>query len=221
HGQAIPVAPVGPPVARLRKTGKIWSKADCSGDDGLIVGGADYFSIQPDLLFGRTAPLEVEIGAGRGDFIIGRAATYPNRNFLAVELSISLAQLVASRAASVGVTNLRIARVDARPLVNLFLPSGSINAYYIYFPDPWPKTRHAKHRLFTHFFVANLYRTLASGASLHVATDVRDYADSMFSLIREHGFSRSGEPVAGLEATAFARKFMTEGRTLYGAVFIK
>ena len=208
-------------MARLRKTGKRWRTAYAGGDAGMIVGYADYFSIEPDLLFGRTAPLEVEIGAGRGDFIMGRAAVAPNRNFLAIELSTSLSQFMALRIGGARLSNVRILRADARAMVNLFLPSGSVNAYHIYFPDPWPKTRHAKHRLFTHFFVANLYRTLAFEGSLHVATDVEEYANSIFSLLREQGFLRSKETVAGLQATGFARRFITEGRTLYGAVFIK
>src|SRR5262249_30241738 len=150
---------------------------------------------------GTEAPLEVEIGAGRGDFIIGRAATTPQRNFLAVELSLPLVQLLETRAACSALSNLRVVRMDARPLVNLFLPCSCVSAYHIYFPDPWPKARHAKHRLFTPSFAGNLRRTMSAGASLYVATDVRDYAESIFSMVTAHGLRPAAEVVAGLDTT--------------------
>ena len=136
-------------MARLRKTSKLWRIADADGASRLQVTYADYFTIEPNSLFGRAAPLEIEIGAGRGEFIVGRAAAMPERNFLAVELSAPLVQLLGASAAQAKLQNLRIARMDARPLVNLFLACRSVSAYHVYFPDPWPKARHAKHRLFT------------------------------------------------------------------------
>jgi tRNA (guanine-N7-)-methyltransferase len=206
-------------MARLRKTGKIWRTAEAEG--GSLVTCANYFSMEPDALFGRAAPLEIEIGAGRGDFIIGRAAAMPERNFLAVELSLPLARFLAARARRAELRNLRIVRTDARPLVNLFLPGGSVSAYHVYFPDPWPKARHAKHRLFTSWFVANLRRTMSVGASLYVATDVPEYAESIFSMVGSHGFHPTGESVAGLEATGFARRFIAEGRIVYARRFLR
>jgi tRNA (guanine-N7-)-methyltransferase len=208
-------------MSRLRKTGKIWRTADADGGGRLLVTCADYFTLEPNSLFTRAAPLEIEIGAGRGDFIIGRAAAMPERNFLAVELSAPLVQLLAARAARAELQNLRIARTDARPLVNLFLPCGCVSAYHVYFPDPWPKARHAKHRLFTPWFVANLMRTMTAGAALYVATDVSDYAELIFSMANQQGLHPTGDPVAGLAGTAFARKFIGEGRKVYGRAFAK
>jgi|SRR6516225_11590992 tRNA (guanine-N7-)-methyltransferase len=205
-------------MGRLRKTGKI-GRSEVEGH--LLVGCADYFAIDPNSLFKRAAPLEVEIGAGRGDFIISRAAAMPERNFLAVELSSPLVEVLTARAARAELHNLRIARTDARPLVNLFLPSECVSAYHVYFPDPWPKARHAKHRLFTPWFVANLMRTMTAGAALYVATDVPDYAGSIFSIADTQGLHRTGEPVAGDVATGFARRFIAEGRTIYALAFAK
>ncbi len=208
-------------MARLRKTGKIWRTADAYGGALLLVPCAGYFTIEPNSLFGRAAPLEIEIGAGRGDFIIGRAAAMPERNFLAVELSAPLVRLLAARAARAGLHNLRIARMDARPLVNLFLPDECVSAYHVYFPDPWPKARHAKHRLFSPWFVANLIRTMTAGASLYVATDVPEYAELIFSMAEAQGLRPTGESVAGIVATGFARRFIAQGRTVYGRAFTK
>jgi tRNA (guanine-N7-)-methyltransferase len=208
-------------MARLRKQSRIWRLADGGAGGHLMTGGPDYFTIEPDSQFGRSAPLEIEIGAGRGDFIMCRAASMPERNFLAVELSAPLVQFLAARAARQGLRNLRIARIDARPLVNLFLPRGSVSAYHVYFPDPWPKARHAKHRLFTPWFVANLARTMTAGGILYVATDVADYADFIFSMACTHSLHPSTEPVPGAATTGFARKFIAEGRAVYGQAFTK
>lgn len=208
-------------MTRLRKTSKIWRTADADGGGRLLEACAGYFTVEPNSLFSRAAPLEIEIGAGRGDFIIGRAAAMPERNFLAVELSAPLVQLLAARAARAELQNLRIARVDARPLVNLFLPGGSVSAYHVYFPDPWPKARHAKHRLFTPSFVANLMRTMTAGALLYIATDVPKYAELIFSMANAQGFRPTGDLVAGVATTRFARKFIAQGRTLYSRAFAK
>ncbi|MBV8359950.1 MAG: tRNA (guanosine(46)-N7)-methyltransferase TrmB [Deltaproteobacteria bacterium] len=208
-------------MARLRKRGKIWHTSDRDGSKRLLVACAGYFTIEPNSLFRRAAPLEIEIGAGRGDFIIGRAAAMPELNFLAVELSAPLIQLMAARAARAGLQNLRIIRMDARPLVNLFLPDRSVSAYHVYFPDPWPKARHAKHRLFTPRFVANLMRTMTDGGVLYVATDVPEYAELIFSIANAQGLHPTGDSVAGAAATGFARKFIAQGRTVYGGAFAK
>ena len=209
------------PMTRLRKTGKIWHTADADGGGRLLEACAGYYTVEPNLLFRRAAPLEIEIGAGRGDFIIGRAAAMPAWNFLAVELSAPLVQLLAARAAHAELQNLRIARADARTLVNLFLPGGSVSAYHVYFPDPWPKARHAKHRLFTPWFVANLKRTMTAGALLYIATDVPEYAELIFSMASAQGLRPTGDPVVGVAATGFARKFIAQGRTLYSRAFAK
>jgi len=119
-----------------------------------------YFTVEPARLFGHQGPLEVEIGAGRGDFVIERASLAPSSNFLAIEAVATFAQLIAVRAGRRALTNVRVIRMDARPLVNLMLADASVDAYHIYFPDPWPKERHAKHRLFTPDLVAGLARTL-------------------------------------------------------------
>jgi tRNA (guanine-N7-)-methyltransferase len=208
-------------MARLRKTGKIWRTAHADDERWLMAPCAGYFTLEPDSLFRWVAPLEIEIGAGRGEFIIDRAAAIPERNFLAVELSAPLVRLLAARAALAGLQNLRIVRADARPLVNLFLPRECVSAYHVYFPDPWPKARHAKHRLFTPWFVANLLRTMTARAALYVATDVPDYAESIFSMANTQGLHPTGDTVAGVGATGFARRFIAEGRTVYARAYAK
>src|SRR5208337_5537567 len=138
-------------MARLRKATRIWRNpaAQTLAHRVTIADQGAVFAVDPAKLFQRGAPLEVECGAGKGDFIIERAASMPERNFLAVELANSVARILAVRVGRSELPNLRVLRADARTLVNLLLPNHSVAAYHIYFPDPWPKERHVKHRLFT------------------------------------------------------------------------
>jgi tRNA (guanine-N7-)-methyltransferase len=209
-------------MARLRKAGRIWRRPEAQSAAALVLyeGDGSVFQIDPAQLFEREGPLEVEVGAGRGEFIVGRAASFPKHNFLAVEIAAAVARLLAVRAGRSGLDNIRVVRMDGRTLVNLMLPERSVRAYHIYFPDPWPKQRHEKHRLFTPYFVARLGRTLAPGASLYVATDVRDYAEAIFAMFEAGGFRREEIAVPGAEETGFARKFITEGRPVYSGAFI-
>jgi tRNA (guanine-N7-)-methyltransferase len=209
-------------MARLRNAGRVW-RSDGAREAAarvLVPSDGPYFAIEPQSLFARAAPLEIELGAGRGDFIIDRAAHFPQHNFLAVEVAATVAQLMAVRAGYCGLTNLRVVRMDARPLVNLMLPDRSVSAYHIYFPDPWPKERQLKHRLFTPFFAASLKRTLAPGAPLYIATDVGDYAGAIFAMVEEAGMRREDVAVPGACGTGFARKFIAAGRAVYAAAYV-
>jgi tRNA (guanine-N7-)-methyltransferase len=205
----------------MRKAGRLWRNPDACAAvaAALIPCRTDYFVFEPLQWFGRDAALELEIGAGRGDFIIERAAAKAETDFLAVELATQVAQLMAVRAGRRGLPNLRILRMDARSLVNLMLPSGCLSACHIYFPDPWPKQRHVKHRLFTPYFARSLTRVLAPDAPLHVATDVRAYADEIFLMLEGAGFVRITVAAPGATATGFARKFIEAGREVYARSF--
>jgi tRNA (guanine-N7-)-methyltransferase len=186
----------------------------------MVPCGDHYFTVEPTKLFGREAPLELEIGSGRGDFMIERAATMPDRDFMAVELAGQISSVMAARAGLHGFRNLRVLRMDARPLVNLMLAARTVSACHIYFPDPWPKERHVKHRLFTPIFVGSLRRILRPDARLYVATDVRAYADRIFAMLTDAGFRRISEPAPGATITGFALKFIGEGRELFAGTWI-
>ncbi len=210
-------------MARMRKAARLWRNDEARAAAMQIIISperADYFAVEPCELFGREAPLELELGSGRGDFIIERAAAMPERDFLAVELAATFAQFMALRAARRNLTNLRVLRMDARPLIYLMLQPHSINVCHIYFPDPWPKERQSKHRLFTRDLAQGLQRVLAPGAPLYVATDVEGYARIIFAILEDANFARITEtPVPGASLTGFARKFLAEGREIYAATF--
>jgi len=177
------------------------------------------FSLAREGLFERRAALEVEIGSGKGDFIIERARALPDRNFLAVELAPTVFRWLELECLRAGLSNLRAIRADGRTVVNLLLPAGSVAAFHIYFPDPWPKNRHSKHRLFSATFTAGLARALASDGVLYLATDVQWYFARIVGLLEEHGFIASGECFTGERDNSFGRKFELQRRAILKASF--
>jgi tRNA (guanine-N7-)-methyltransferase len=90
-------------------------------------------------LFGRAAPVEIEIGSGDGVFLLAFAGHHPDRNFLGIERSPSKARRLEARLARSGLANLRALRADATCLLPALVPRASVAAYHVYFPDPWPK----------------------------------------------------------------------------------
>ena len=210
-------------MARLRKAAKIWRRPQSRTAAGCAeVQPADgIFAVNPAAIFGSSAPLEIELGAGTGDFIIGRAAEFPERNFLAIESSGVVSRLLAVRCGRAALRNLRVLRMDGRTLVNLMIGSQSVSAYHIYFPDPWPKERHHKRRLFTPYLVANLERTLAPGGALWIATDVGEYAREIFAMLDTTALVCSAEEVPGRLKTAFGRKFAASGKALHARAYRK
>src|SRR5260370_3145617 len=135
-------------MARLRKAARVWGnpKAREMGERVLIKSDPRLFTIDLPTIFGRRAPVEIEIGAGKGEFIIERAAEFPDRDFIAVELSGTITHVLAVRCGRAGLKNLRVAPVAARTLVNLMLPDASVAAFHIFFPRPLPKEMPVKHR---------------------------------------------------------------------------
>ncbi len=203
-------------MSRLRKAGKVWSRPGArAAAQRVLFDPEGVFAIDSASLFARAGALEVEIGAGKGEFIVERAAQLPERNYLAVELSGVISRMLAVRCGRAELGNVRVVRMDARTLVNLMLPDASVAAFHIYFPDPWPKERHHKHRMFTERTVASLGRTLAPGGSLYVATDVPEYAAEIEQMLTAGGFIRAGATTPGGASTGFARKFIAVKRPVF------
>ena len=210
-------------MARLRKAAKIWRRPEArsAADSAMVATDGDLFAIDPHAIFANAAPLEIELGAGKGDFVVARARETPRRNFLAVELSGVVSRMLAVRCGRAALSNLRVVRMDGRTLVNLMLEPQSVDTYHIYFPDPWPKERHHKHRLFTPYFVANLCRTLRNDGMLFVATDVAEYAEEIFALLDVSGLALSQEGVPGKDQTGFGRRFTAIGKPVYARAYRK
>ncbi|MFI5180287.1 MAG: tRNA (guanosine(46)-N7)-methyltransferase TrmB [Thermoanaerobaculia bacterium] len=174
------------------------------------------------VLFGRPAPVEMEIGTGKGRFLLDSAATHRERSWLGLEIEPEYCTLVRLRAARQGLSNVRVEPLDGREFVIRRIPPGALAALHVYFPDPWPKKRHHKRRLLTPEFAAAAARALAPGGTLRVASDHADYWTVIEKVLgTEPLFSRLTEEEAGpwTCGTNYERKFAASGRPVFKAVF--
>lgn len=127
-------------------------------------------------LFGNANPVEIEVGFGKGLFLVTTAEANPGRNYFGVEIIRKYQLLATDRLARHNLTNAKTCCADAARILRDHVRPGSVAAVHVYFPDPWWKARHKKRTLFTPEFAALVVRVLESGGVLHFATDVPDYA---------------------------------------------
>ena len=126
-------------------------------------------------VFAESRPTEVDIGCGKGGFLLWAAQTRLDRNFIGVERLLLRLRGVDKKIRRLGLANARLIRIEASYLIAKLIPESSVSAYHIYFPDPWPKRRHHRRRLFSPAFVGDLRRTLQPGGVVNVATDQENY----------------------------------------------
>lgn len=130
-------------------------------------------------VFGRVAPLVLEIGSGMGETTAAIAAAHPEADFIAVEVHGPGVGSLLNRIEAGGLSNLRVIRHDANAVLEHMIADGSLAAVHLFFPDPWPKKRHHKRRIVQPAFAALVARKLAPGGILHAATDWPEYAEHM------------------------------------------
>jgi tRNA (guanine-N7-)-methyltransferase len=172
-------------------------------------------------VFGRVRPVEVEVGIGKGRFLLSIAALRPEVDHLGIEWANEYLRIAETRAAKRGLRNVRFVRADAKALVARAIPERSVSAYYVFYPDPWPKKRHHKRRFFDGSTVDRVADTLVPGGWLHVATDHDDYWEVIEPLLDGHAAFRRqpafGGPAFPLAAegalTNFEAKYEVEGRS--------
>lgn len=134
-------------------------------------------------LFGREAPVVLEIGSGMGDTTAAMAAADPGRDYLAVEVHLPGIAHLLTLIDDAGLTNVRVAHGDALDLVRRVVAPDSLDAVHVFFPDPWPKARHHKRRIVAPEHVALLRSRLRIGGTLHCATDWASYAEQMLEVV--------------------------------------
>ncbi|MDT8334900.1 MAG: tRNA (guanosine(46)-N7)-methyltransferase TrmB [Desulfurivibrionaceae bacterium] len=160
---------------KSRKGRMIPSRRRALDELWLDYGISEPGPVDPDVLFGRSAACHLEIGFGMGDALLETARRHPENNYLGVEVYLpGIGQLLLGISAS-GLANVRIARGDAMEILDR-LPTAALERVSLFFPDPWPKTRHHKRRLVQPPFVEKLRRVLAPGGLFHAATDWDHYA---------------------------------------------
>ncbi|MCS7045585.1 MAG: tRNA (guanosine(46)-N7)-methyltransferase TrmB [Gemmataceae bacterium] len=175
-------------------------------------------------LFGNDRPVEIEVGSGKGMFLINAASTRPETNFLGIEIERKYALLAASRLVQRGLANVRLACTDGRWLLEYGVASESVQAIHVYFPDPWWKHRHHKRRLLTADFARHCARTLRPGGLLHFASDVAAYFEESCRLLVEAAGLQPvtmAETSDGAYLSHFERKYRLQGRTIYRGRFLK
>lgn len=133
--------------------------------------------------FPRAAPLVLEIGFGMGDTLATLAAADSARNYLGIEVHRPGVGRLLARLEREQIANVRVLNADAVEVLERHVADGSLDAVLVFFPDPWPKTRHRKRRLIRAPFVALLARKLRAGGVLHMATDWEDYAQQMLETV--------------------------------------
>lgn len=141
----------------------------------------------PGGLFPVARPVELEVGSGKGLFLSSASAAATDRNFLGIEIASGYARMCAGKLAGAGRDNARIIHGDAGFLVRSVLPDASVAGMHVYFPDPWWKARHRKRRVLSEPFLVHAGRVLASGATLHVWTDVEEYFQEALAAARATG----------------------------------
>ncbi len=181
----------------------------------------DDAPLDPAALFGREAPLHVEIGFGNGEVLAAMAAAHPQNDYLGIEVHRPGVGALLRRLEAEGLTNVRIIGADARDVLERRIPDDALDVVSIFFPDPWPKKRHRKRRLVQPAFMQLLRRKLKIGGRLNLATDWEDYAQHMLAVLSvAEGFENSmgAHQFAPRPAARPPTKFERRGQRLGHAV---
>ncbi len=174
-------------------------------------------------VFGRACPVHIEVGAGKGTFLLNQARAHPDNNFLGIEWARKYYRFAVDRIGRWGLTNVRIIRTDAAAFLADFIPDNSVDCFHIYFPDPWPKKRHHKRRFICPANLEHLVCCLKTGGQLKIATDHADYFEQIKMVLTARNEKLQEIdflPTAGAEAcewvgTNFERKYLKDQRPIY------
>ena len=176
----------------------------------------------PREVFGREAPLVLEVGSGMGEATAAMAQADPDRDVLAVEVHTPGLGALLRLVEDAGLRNVRVLEGDARDVLARMLARASLDEVRVFFPDPWPKARHAKRRLVTPEFADLVATRLRPGGRLHVATDWSSYAEQVLAVLGPHpqyevvSRGRGDRPV-----TRFETRGVEAGRQPYDVVAVR
>lgn len=177
-----------------------------------------------EALFGRHAPVVVEVGSGMGETTARIADEHRDRDYLAIEVHAPGVGSLLKRAAELGLTNVRVIQHDAVEVLREMVPAASLAAIHVFFPDPWPKKRHHKRRLIQPAFAELAAGRLAPGGILHVATDWEEYAQHVLEVLNGTASLRNtsggfADRPAGRPETKFERRGLGLGHGVWDIVF--
>ncbi|MBQ8182846.1 MAG: tRNA (guanosine(46)-N7)-methyltransferase TrmB [Clostridia bacterium] len=201
---------------RIKKKKHGAERLEACGD--IVIKNLKEEGSTSEKLFGNSNPLRIEIGCGKGDFIVGTAAKEPDVNFLAIEKVSDVLMLAAEKVKKSELKNIRVCCVDAKELSEIF-SAGSVDRIYLNFSDPWPKSRHEKRRLTYRSFLEIYKKILKTDGALYFKTDNRGLFD--FSLEEFKGFGmrlekltydlHNSEYMEGNVMTEYEKRFSSMG----------
>ena len=163
-------------------------------------------------IYGRRAPVEVDLGCGEGSFLAAIAVENPDKDFLGVERLVGRVRSACGKIERNGLKNARVLQFEIAYAVERLLPESSVAAFHLMFPDPWPKRRHAPRRLVSETFLASLHRALAANGTVRIATDDTDYYRQITRLILESTFfAVVSDAVPATAMSKFEKQFTLGG----------
>jgi len=196
--------------------------------DIVVEEPADGEIVDPLSWFDSPGLFELEIGCGKGGFLLSRALAHPELRMLGIEWANKFFKYCADRMARRGLSNVRVMRTDAKYFVMNHLPPACVDVLHIYHPDPWPKARHHKRRLIQADFVAAAIRAIKPGGKWLVQSDHAEYfeqierlLDARVELSRIPWEARESTPGPEWSGTNFEVKYAREGREIYRAAFVR
>jgi len=129
-------------------------------------------------------PFEIDLGCGKGRFLLARARKFPATNLLGIDRQLGRIKRIDRKALRAGLSNVRVLRLDGYYTVTYLVPPQSVDTYYIFYPDPWPKGKHHHNRLFNEPFMDAIARTLKPGGKLHASTDHLPYFKEIYKMLK-------------------------------------
>ena len=166
-------------------------------------------------IFGREAPLQVDLGCGDGHLLCELARKHPQRNFLGIEKLAGRVAKVCRKSAHL--ENVRVLKVESSYAIRHLLPEASVETFYLLFPDPWPKRRHQRRRIVKLDFLDSIHRALEPGGVLRIATDQLDYFQQIEHSVRSTTvkFEFVDHEEVDLPMTKFERRFRDMDAPIY------
>ncbi|MFH1207927.1 MAG: tRNA (guanosine(46)-N7)-methyltransferase TrmB [Candidatus Omnitrophota bacterium] len=181
-----------------------------------------YDSVVFSECFGNSHPVEMEIGCGKGKFLVARAIENPGTNFFGIDRVSKFMNIGKTRAQKRALPNIRFLRAEARAFLTEAVAPLSVSIFHLYFPDPWPKRRHQARRVFTSQLLELLHARLVPGGLVEIATDDKDYFAAMQKTIAataqlwENVREAVNERILdGMNKTNYELKWAAKGRSLY------
>ena len=163
--------------------------------------------------FDTSRPLEVDIGCGKGRLLLALAAKAPGTNFIGIDRQLVRLRIIDKRINRRSLNNVKLLRIENSYAIQYLLPPESVDAFYVFFPDPWPKKRHHKRRMFNQEFMDSVHSRLKKNGKLHVTTDHLQYFEEIRTLLNNsEAFTQTQTFVpAEDERTNFEMIFLEQG----------